>query len=1107
MAETKPEDVIRVVVTGSSGLLGRAVYSLLESQPQVQVLGLANSRATPPLEQLDLLDEQALTDRLKAFSPHLIVHTAAERRPDVVEKEPDKCHELNVEVPGRIADICQQIDARMINISTDYVFDGSKPPYSVDSEPNPLNAYGTSKLLGERAVAQSGQDGKVTSLRVPVLYGPALTPSESAVNILTTAIVPPEDGRLIKMDAYAVRYPTNAQDVAKVISQLARLAVAESKPLPPILQYQATEAMTKYDMCNVLSRLQNRHAPPLAESSISHLDPEYEVDPAAATSRPRHCKMDISVLKDYGVDVSFTSFEDWWAEEMQRQADQESERLKRVEEEERIAAEKAEQQRLEAEAQAQADRERLAKEQAEAEQREHEELKRREAEESASAAAAAAAAAQSDVPNEPSTSIDQEQGSSREGTDSNDSKLKGLNSSHGSGPRATSPTPGSPNPSFSSLQARPTPPGARSPSSSQPVSLRNAEGAMTVAQDDTSAIQVQNSSETLKVHSRSGSLNGETSQSSQVNETPAPGPSRLNTIGGLRASQMGQGSQETDEDNYGQPSPRTEDASVEKPGDSSNTAQAGEAEAGPSKPKGSFGADPKAASSSKESPVFVIRVGDPHKVGDSVTGHIVYTVRSRIEAAADATAVPLGYRTLQFSSLRRYSDFRWLHAALVHNNPGIIIPPVPEKVRSLVSRFSADLVEARRHGLEICVNKIANHPTLAKDEDLRLFLESDDFTRDVKLRDAKKGPVPTPEAKTWMGWSGTVGVNSGQKFVEFDDWFHDQRAYLDSLEVQLKGMVRGINALSQSRKDLADSIAAQSHALLMLSGSSLSRSLSASFAGLGDLQRRCSELEDVQSDSDVRHFGSVLYEYERLVGSVRKAFSTRIDSWHSMVKSEEEFRKARLKHEKLKRDSPRAAGHYHEESLKELGELEDRALEKKSEFDLVGRRCKEEMKRFDRERVKDLRKAVDVWLSGQIERREELLQEWIEYAERCLGLELGEPKKKEEEEEEQIPQQSTTTPAAPEAQDDGQKETTEETTAAAVDDQKGEEVSNGPPSAEVGSQAQTNISSTEQAEATTANGESSESKGKAANEVSASTETGKEEATTPPEGQEAVNGV
>jgi sorting nexin-1/2 len=163
---------MKVVVTGASGLLGRAVHAHFAARSH-EVLALANSRAagTSNLVQLDLLDTDAFATLLHDFAPDVIVHTAAERRPDVVERDPDRCHTLNAEVPGRIASICKEAgkQTRLIYISTDYVFDGSRPPYQVDSEPNPLNAYGTSKLLGERAVAEHGQAGKTTSLRVPVL--------------------------------------------------------------------------------------------------------------------------------------------------------------------------------------------------------------------------------------------------------------------------------------------------------------------------------------------------------------------------------------------------------------------------------------------------------------------------------------------------------------------------------------------------------------------------------------------------------------------------------------------------------------------------------------------------------------------------------------------------------------------------------------------------------------------------------------------------------------------------------------------------------------------------------------------------------------------------
>lgn len=80
--------------------------------------------------------------------------------------------------------------------------------------------------------------------------------------------------------------------------------------------------------------------------------------------------------------------------------------------------------------------------------------------------------------------------------------------------------------------------------------------------------------------------------------------------------------------------------------------------------------------------------------------------------------------------LRRYSDFLWLYETLSANNPGVIVPPVPEK--SPFGRFDETFVQQRRLALEKCIQKIVNHPVLAKDPDLKLFLESDTFSLDVR---------------------------------------------------------------------------------------------------------------------------------------------------------------------------------------------------------------------------------------------------------------------------------------------------------------------------------------------------------------------------------------
>ena len=89
------------------------------------------------------------------------------------------------------------------------------------------------------------------------------------------------------------------------------------------------------------------------------------------------------------------------------------------------------------------------------------------------------------------------------------------------------------------------------------------------------------------------------------------------------------------------------------------------------------------------------------------------------------------YKKSSFSVLRRYSDFLWLYETLSMNNPGVVVPPVPEK--SPFNRFDASFVQHRRLGLEKCITKISNHPVLQKDPDLKLFLESDTFSLDVSI--------------------------------------------------------------------------------------------------------------------------------------------------------------------------------------------------------------------------------------------------------------------------------------------------------------------------------------------------------------------------------------
>ena len=172
-------------------------------------------------------------------------------------------------------------------------------------------------------------------------------------------------------------------------------------------------------------------------------------------------------------------------------------------------------------------------------------------------------------------------------------------------------------------------------------------------------------------------------------------------------------------------------------------------------------------------PTFDITVGDPHKVGDMTSSHIVYLVRTKVRGHEYRYRVPRAkylqttskaYRQPEFAVTRRYRDFLWLYNSLHGNNPGVVVPPPPEK--QAVGRFDTNFVESRRAALERMLNKAAAHPTLQHDGDLKLFLESEAFNVDVKHKERKEPGLG--ESKGMFSGLG-ISVGGGGKFVEQDD--------------------------------------------------------------------------------------------------------------------------------------------------------------------------------------------------------------------------------------------------------------------------------------------------------------------------------------------------
>jgi len=231
-----------ILLTGKTGQLGSELHRLL---PRLGDL------IAPDRKALDLIEPETIRRIMHSMKPQLVVNAAAYTAVDAAETHESDALAVNAEAPHLLALEAKEIGATVVHFSTDYVFDGSKnAPYVETDPPNPLNAYGRSKLAGEQAIRDSGASHLI--FRTSWLY------ATHGRNFLLTVLRLATERQELKIVDDQMGAPTCAADLAAATTTIlaALIADAKSQLISPHLSgtYHMTAAgqTTWYEFANAI---------------------------------------------------------------------------------------------------------------------------------------------------------------------------------------------------------------------------------------------------------------------------------------------------------------------------------------------------------------------------------------------------------------------------------------------------------------------------------------------------------------------------------------------------------------------------------------------------------------------------------------------------------------------------------------------------------------------------------------------------------------------------------------------------------------------------------------------------------------------------------------
>ncbi len=275
---------MKILITGANGQLGSEIREHVELHDDLDT-------AFTDFDTLDITNQEAVFNYVDERNPDYIINCAAYTAVDLAEKEISKAYQLNATGPEILAKACRLSGARLVHISTDYVFDGMAcQPYTEDVKPNPQSIYGKSKLKGEENLISLCPSSLI--IRTSWLY------STYGNNFVKTMIRLGTERDSIKVVFDQVGTPTSARDLASaIIGIIKKSALDKTMWKPGIYHYSNEGVCSWYDFAIGIHHL----------SGITcHIEPIESKEFPTLAKRPFYSVLNKSKIKSaFGLNIPY----------------------------------------------------------------------------------------------------------------------------------------------------------------------------------------------------------------------------------------------------------------------------------------------------------------------------------------------------------------------------------------------------------------------------------------------------------------------------------------------------------------------------------------------------------------------------------------------------------------------------------------------------------------------------------------------------------------------------------------------------------------------------------------------------------------------------------